>query len=479
MKTGILNKKEFGDFQTPYYFALQVCEKLKTMGIEADSIIEPTCGIGAFVLASRKTFPTAKIFASDINPSYLKQLINSLSNTDTHYISTQSADFFSMNWNDKMAGTNGRLLILGNLPWVTNTALGKLGSQNLPQKNNFLKFKGLDALTGKANFDISESMLTQILSALDHKKATIAMLVKTAVARKIIAFSKENKIPIVQASLFKINAKKIFNAHVDACLMVIAVDPTRTASYDYFIYDGIDDFDYTKTGYRDGLNISNLDDYQQFKNLLGVSHIKWRSGIKHDLSAVMELTRDVNGYINGLNEPVDIEAELLYPLMKGSDVGSNKAWRNKFVIVTQKNTGMDTSYIKDKYPKAWKYLLSHSEKLDARASRIYKNNSRFSIFGVGDYSFKNWKIAICSLYKDLSFRLVHPIEEKPVQFDDTVYFLSFDSQEEAEKAYAYLTSDAVKKILNSLIFWDDKRPIKTSILNLLKWEHVAQKPTHL
>ena len=131
---------------------------------------------------------------------------------------------------------------------------------------------------------------------------------------------------------------------------------------------------------------------------------------------------------------------------------------------------MDTSYIKEKYPKTWSYLLSHSEKFDARASTIYKRNPQFSIFGVGDYSFKTWKIAICGLYKNLSFRFIEPIEGKPVQFDDTVYFISFNSREKAKRAYSYLTSDNVKKILSALIFWEDKRPVKASILNLLKWE---------
>lgn len=129
---------------------------------------------------------------------------------------------------------------------------------------------------------------------------------------------------------------------------------------------------------------------------------------------------------------------------------------------------MDTSYIKEKYPKTWSYLLYHSKKLDSRGSTIYKKNPRFSIFGVGDYSFKTWKIAICGFYKNLSFRFIAPIEGKSVQFDDTVYFISFNTREEVEKAYYHLKSDAVRKILNSLIFWDDKRPVKASILNLLK-----------
>lgn len=468
MNSKIRKKKEFGDFQTPDYFAMQVCEKLKNIGVEADVIIEPTCGIGAFVLASRKIFPNAKILGYEINDDYIKILNGALLSVDKAGICINKSDFFLTNWKENLADINGKILIIGNLPWATNSMQGSFRSSNLPQKNNFLNLKGLDAITGKANFDISESMLIEILSWFYNKNGTIAIIVKTAIARKIMTYAKKNNIHIVNASIYKINSKKIFGVSVDACLMVLIFNKESIPYYDYSLFDDLNATNFKTIYHRDGLAISNLDDYDKFKHLLGSSDIKWRSGIKHDLVPIMELTRDEKGYINGYGENVDIESELLYPLMKGSDIGSNKGWRNKFLIVTQKSVKTDTSYIKEKYPKTWSYLMSHSESFDARKSSIYKNKHRFSIFGVGDYSFATWKIAICGLYKNLSFRLVGPIEEKPVQFDDTIYFLSFNSIEEAKETYFYLISNDVKKILNSLIFWDDKRPIKANILNLLK-----------
>ena len=39
-----------------------------------------------------------------------------------------------------------------------------LASPNLPSKSNFQNRKGLDAVTGKANFDISEWMLIQLMA---------------------------------------------------------------------------------------------------------------------------------------------------------------------------------------------------------------------------------------------------------------------------------------------------------------------------
>lgn len=397
-------------------------------------------------------------------------LDNKLSSIGNANIHIKHSDFFSTNWKENLSKINDKLLVIGNLPWVTNSTQGSLRSNNLPEKNNFLGFKGIDAITGKANFDISESMLIEILSWFHNKNGTIAMLVKTVVARKIMTYAKKNNIHIVNALIYKINSKKIFGVSVDACLMVLVFDKESIPRHDYSLFDDLNTTNFKTIYHRDGLTISNLDDYEKFKHLLGSSDIKWRSGIKHDLAPIMELTRNEKGYTNGYGENVDIESELLYPLMKGSDIGSDKGWQNKFLIVTQKAVKMDTSYIKEEYPKTWSYLMSHSESFDARRSSIYKNIHRFSIFGVGDYSFSPWKIAICGLYKNLSFRFVGPVEEKPVQFDDTVYFLSFNSIEEAKEAYSYLISNDIKKILNSLIFWGDKRPIKASVLNLLNWK---------
>ncbi|MDR1227987.1 MAG: hypothetical protein LBK55_03050 [Azoarcus sp.] len=122
----------------------------------------------------------------------------------------------------------------------------------------------------------------------------------------------------------------------------------------------------------------------------------------------------------------------------------------------------------------WTYLEAHASQLDARASTIYAKNPRFSIFGVGDYAFKPWRIAICGLYKKLRFRLVAPIDGRPVMFDDTVYYLSFDTEQKARQTLASLESEEAMGLLSSLIFWDEKRPIKTSILNVLDWSRLPE-----
>ncbi len=468
------NRVEFGDFQTPYALALLVCNRLAEMGLAPTVVIEPTCGVGAFVKAAANVFLEAEsIRGYEINPAYLQVLENDLNAHPANgKVLLKNADFFSTDWDAELSGIGGAPLVIGNFPWVTNSTQGAIGGTNLPGKSNFLGFSGFDAISGKSNFDISEWMLLVILDQLSKSGGSLAMLVKTAVARKVLAHAERQKQPVTRSTIAKIDAKKHFDASVDACLLVIEFDPAAAASYDYTIFDDLDDRVGRKVGHRQGMTVSDLDTFASSEFLLGQSPQKWRSGVKHDASAVMEFTRCDGGYMNGLGEVVQLEDDYLYPLLKGSDIGSGKNWREKFVLVTQRVVGEDTSPIKDVAPLTWAYLIAHSEQLDARGSTIYAKNPRFSIFGVGDYAFRPWRIAICGLYKHLRFRLVAPMAGRPVMFDDTVYYVSFDTEEAAQQALAAIESAPASGLLASLIFWDEKRPIKTSILNVLDWSKV-------
>lgn len=466
---------EFGDFQTSDDLALKICARLQAGGVKPTTIIEPTCGIGAFVIAAEKVFKEAKsILAFEINGEYLELLSSRLSSLPrTSQIVLEQADFFSSDWQSKLSKLEEPILVIGNFPWVTNAGIGSIGGSNLPEKSNFLGHGGFDAISGKANFDISEWMLLEVLRWFRHKSGTIAMLVKTAVARKVLAHAEKQRESVVGSFIVKIDAKKEFSASVDACLLVIELSSHVTKhTYDYKIYEGLSDVVGHRVGHRMGLTIGDLDGFERNSSLIGDSPQKWRSGVKHDAAKVMEFTKTEAGFENGFGEIVELETDYLYPLLKGSDVGSGKKWRNKYVLVTQRNVGEPTTEIQLIAPKTWRYLEKHAEVLDKRGSKIYEKNPRFSIFGVGDYAFRPWRIAICGLYKNLNFRLIAPIDGRPVMFDDTVYYVSFASEADANDALSKLQSARATELLSSLIFWDEKRPIKASILNVFDWSKI-------
>lgn len=463
---------EFGDFQTPDGLAQAVCRRLTVLGIRPNAVIEPTCGVGAFVRAAAEAFPDAReIFGFETNGAYLEGLRAKLKSTPGwDRIRLEHADFFTTDWRGKLSDISGSVLVVGNFPWVTNATQGAIGGSNLPEKSNFLAHRGFDAISGKANFDISEWMLLEVLRWFEGRSGDVAMLVKTAVARKVLAHAQRQGNVVRDAFLIGIDAKKEFGASVDACLLVMRFTTDRSlVCHDYTVFSDLEDRIGRRVGHRLGLTVGDLDAFEACVHLVGASPQKWRSGVKHDASAIMEFTRSERGLENGFGDLVELESDYLYPLLKGSDVGSAKCWRAKYVLVTQRRVGESTDPIREVAPLTWAYLERHGAQLDARGSTIYAKNPRFSIFGIGDYAFEPWKIAICGLYKLLRFRLVGPIDGRPVMFDDTVYYLSFETEAEAVTALAMIESESARSLLSSLIFWDEKRPVKTSILNVLDW----------
>ena len=467
-------KIAFGDFQTPLGLAHRVCERLATFDILPDVVLEPTCGVGAFVRAAAQAFPRAAIHGYEINHEYLEALKNSVPAAEMPRTYLHQADFFRIDWASIVGKCRGRLLILGNLPWVTSASLGALDSDNLPEKSNFLGHKGFDAITGKANFDISEWMLLALIRALDGQCYHVAMLLKTATARKIIGYIEKQGLGVAQAAIINIDAKKEFGASVDASLLVLGFTGQRSKeSLDYQVFSSLDDNQPSRVGYRNGLMVCDLSSFDRHAQMVGQSPQKWRSVVKHDASSVMEFTQTETGLVNRLGDVVDIEPTYLYPLLKGSDIGSNHSWRGKHVLVTQTRTGEDTSHIRTDAPRTWGYLERHAAVLDVRGSSIYAKGHRFAIFGIGDYAFRPWRIAICGLYKKLNFRLIGPINGRPVMFDDTVYYVSFDTEHAARAALTRIVSPSATDLLHSMIFWDEKRPIKSSVLNHLDWTRAA------
>ena len=58
-------------------------------------------------------------------------------------------------------------------------------------------------------------------------------------------------------------------------------------------------------------------------------------------------------------------------------------------------------------------------------------------------------------------------ERRPVMLDDTCYFLPFDDERSAARAAAALRSPLASTWFRARIFWDDKRPIRKSVLQSL------------
>ena len=127
------------------------------------------------------------------------------------------------------------------------------------------------------------------------------------------------------------------------------------------------------------------------------------------------------------------------------------------------------------YTKTWAYLNHHAELSSKRASSIYRGRPPFSVFGVGDYSFAPWKVAISGFYKKLTFVPIGPFKGRPTVLDDTSYFLPFETEEQAEFSASLLNSVEVQEFYGAFVFWDSKRPITVDLLQRMDLRKLAME----
>ncbi|MAL21668.1 hypothetical protein [Xanthomarina sp.] len=476
------NRREYGDFQTNENLSEQVAKYvfLKQNGFEF--ILEPTCGKGNFILASiKQSNSLKKIVGVEIYQPYVwatkfKILDYYLTNKEINKpeIDIIHGNAFEFDYNQLAKSTSDlKTLVIGNPPWVTNSELGSIDSKNLPQKSNFKKHSGFEAITGKGNFDIGEYISLIMLKCFENHNGAFAFLIKNSVVKNLIQDQKRNCFKISQSEKLNIDSKKEFNVSVNACLFLtqLNTEPDFTCKeFDFYNKEYLTTFGWYKDKF-----VYSVEDYDKSSIVDGKSIFTWRSGVKHDCSKIMEFERENGHYINGLGKEINLEDKLVYGLLKSSDLKYDKTNTfRKLTIITQKKIGQPTKYIKEDLPLTYEYLSSHKEFFDKRKSSIYKDKPDFSIFGIGNYSFAKYKVAISGLYKSTHFTLVSPKDSKTIMLDDTCYFIGFDDLKMAQIAHLLVNSDLVQKFLKSIIFSDSKRSINKDTLMRIDFEKAFQ-----
>lgn len=466
-------KREYGDYQTPVEFAEKVCVYLKDFRhIEPSAIVEPTCGVGGF-LKSSLLFNASEYYGIEINPEYCDICRNEIQDDRVKII---NSDFFAFS-SKALIQDKRQILVIGNPPWVTNSTLSALGSNNLPLKANFKGLKGIDAITGASNFDICEYIILQLINEYRNTNTVISMLCKTSVARNVFKELKRNYINFLSCDMLEFDAAKVFGINASACVLVIQLSEKEVSSDVCNVYD----FEKPETvksqfGYADGQFYSNLD--AETENFDGHCCFEWRQGVKHDCSKVMELTMRNGTLQNGQKENVQIEDDIVFPLIKSSMFKAPIIHSfSKYVIVTQKKAREETGHLEKELPKTWEYLCDNIELFKNRKSSIYRGAPPFSIFGVGDYSYSKFKVGVSGFYKQPLFSVLYSDDEKPVMTDDTSYFICFDSYDMAYVAMLLLNSDKVQGFLTSIAFLDAKRPYTKKVLERIDFDKIVDSLT--
>ena len=93
---------------------------------------------------------------------------------------------------------------------------------------------------------------------------------------------------------------------------------------------------------------------------------------------------------------------------------------------------------------------------------------QYSMFGIGDYSYVKYKVAISGFYKEPVFKVI--FSEKPVMVDDTCYFLAFENKNDAEIVCDVLNSTETIRFLKSISDMTAKRPFTKKVLSRIEFK---------
>lgn len=473
VKIDSISRTEFGDFQTNSNLSDRVVKRISSQVHNPTILFEPTFGEGNLLLAGLREFNSLeKVIGVEIYKPYIWKtkfkildyyLQNPSENKPSVILYHESIFDFDLN-NLAKNTINDEILILGNPPWVTNAQLTTLESDNLPRKSNFKNNTGLDAMTGKGNFDIGEYITQNLIRSFQKHQGCMAFLVKNIVIKNITFDQKRNNFLIKNLQKYHFDAKKEFNASVEASMFFCEFNRNAEQFCREVNLDANTPFENT-FGWINNKFVAVMEDYELYANIDGICPFEWRQGVKHDCTAVMELRREGDYFFNAENEKIELEKDLVYAFLKSSDLKNKEVTEvRKYTIIPQKKIGQETDYIKEFYPLTYQYLKANQGGFDKRKSSIYKGKPKFSIFGIGDYSFKPYKVAISGLYKTFTFTLVSPLDEKPIMLDDTCYFLGFNTAEEAIITHRLLNHPITQKFLKSIVFLEAKRAFTKDIL---------------
>jgi SAM-dependent methyltransferase len=231
----------------------------------------------------------------------------------------------------------------------------------------------------------------------------------------------------------------------------------KIAAYRRFVARPVDEKDPTSpwiTGRPQALKavkkLLGTSDYRAYEgaNTGGANGVYWLEivGRRPDgLLVISNITEGMKRQVE--NVQAAIEPDLLYPLLRGRDVGRWQAQPSAYILMAQdpqKRRGYDEDWLSVKYPKTYSYLKYFEAALRSRSGyrRYFSESDPFySMFDVGDYTFAPYKVVWGRIAAEIAAAVVSIVPgEKPPIPQETVSMVAFDNLEEAHYLCAIMNS---------------------------------------
>jgi hypothetical protein len=468
-------RRAFGEYYTPPGIAaVAVDEALDGVG----TVLDPGCGAGAFLVAAvrhlreRGVAPEdclASVCGVDVNPVAVRSakaaLLVEIADELDGSVALPVVHGDSLGLIADLAPDVARAdAVVGNPPWIPWERLPERVKErwrNGPiDRLGLFEHTGADARLGFANDDIGLSFALTCTDRYRRAGGRAAFVLKRdlLVGPTGRPLRGDDGVGVVRIHDFG-SCRPFPGVDADAALFVLgenapeSVPATEwTATDDRPRFDSWDamesTLDGTETAYRPvadpGSAWVRADAERQ---ALGTCEYRIRHGVKDDAKAVFSLGRETAR---------SLEPDHVFPYLRSKHVVKFGLFGHDLHLVPERRAGDgDAERLRRDCPRTYDYLDERRDRLDARGSSWFDAGPFYSLFGVGPYTWADYKVVWCRLGFKPHFAVVSTVVdpdlgERPVVPGDHCMFVATDDGDEAHYLCALLNSAPYQRCLRDL-----------------------------
>jgi len=183
------------------------------------------------------------------------------------------------------------------------------------------------------------------------------------------------------------------------------------------------------------------------RRALGECTHEIRHGVKDDARDVFELDPE---------RVDDLEPDRVFPYLKSRHVVKFGLFGHDYRLVPLDNANEDNeAWLEAECPRTYAYLDANREALAARSSSWLDNGTFYNVFGLGEYTWAEYKVVWCRLGYKPHFVVVSTVEddllgEQPIVPGDHCMFIGTDDGSEAHFLCALLNSSIYQRTLDDV-----------------------------
>jgi len=493
-----------GEYYTPRGVAELSVIELEVDDHGADTFLDPGCGSGVFLAAcvdakrdalGAELDPadlvdviTETVYGIDLNPvavksaklGYLLSLLPLLEEGDVDRLELPVflTDALGLTRDDdiRFRGDSLDLTVdhlVGNPPWITWGNLSEpvrdAWREKYVKQLDLLPHHGVETRLGHVNDDISVPFIWVCVHHYLAEEGDASFVLKRDImkgpAGRLLRTQQVNSRPVAVRHIHDFNRLRPFGEDVGvrSAIYTMGADeqpefPIDTDSWkkgsgkpEFSTADGMrDTLEHEETGMvpveEDDLSSSWVREDAE-NRALGECEHDIRHGVKDDATEVYSIDR---------SQLAELEHDHVYPYIKSKNVVKYGLFGHELHLVPIKKANEDSeTEMQNNCPKVYQYLESHRQALEDRSSTWLDKGTFYNVFGLGEYTWSDYKVVWCRLGFKPHFAVVSTVDdedlgEKTVIPGDHFMFISTDDRYEAHFLCGLLNSSIYQKSLKGI-----------------------------